>query len=291
MSTEWYYAKDNEQLGPIAPSQLKILASSGQLSPDDLVWKEGMPEWQPAGKIKGLFAPGTTPAAAAPVAAARAAQYPVPQQQHGGAPPQSSIGYYNPTGGLGARTANILRGMPRPTGPQNDWPLSDHHLEQLKKAEEHRKPIRACASLLNLLFVLYLIASIIIVLAGVFTMNFAPGGRNTAYAAGFMVGLGAAVVGLTVLAFFASRATTKCKMWGAITFLVLFCLGILLNLVGMFMTMSTSTSGGGAEVFGAVISIILPAVFAFVCLKAVIAIPKFLASPVWCQEALVNAKL
>ena len=36
---------------------------------------------------------------------------------------------------------------------------------------------------------------------------------------------------------------------------------------------------------------ILPVVFAIVCLRAITNIPKFLASPVWCQEALINAKL
>jgi uncharacterized membrane protein required for colicin V production len=96
-------------------------------------------------------------------------------------------------------------------------------------------------------------------------------------------------VGLTILAFFASRATLKCRMWGAIVFLVLFCLGILLNLVGMFM--SASATGGGPELIGGVFSMVLPIIFAVVCLRAILAIPKFLASPVWCQEALINAKL
>ena len=58
----------------------------------------------------------------------------------------------------------LSRRIPRPTGPQNDWPLSDHHLEQLKKAEEHRKPIRTCAILLNILCAAWLIIGVFVVI-------------------------------------------------------------------------------------------------------------------------------
>lgn len=54
MANEWYYAKDGQQLGPVSAKELKSLADSGQLRGDDLVWKDGMPDWKPAGQIKGL---------------------------------------------------------------------------------------------------------------------------------------------------------------------------------------------------------------------------------------------
>lgn len=41
----WYYAKDGEQKGPITEEELNGLFSSGELTGDDLVWKEGMDEW------------------------------------------------------------------------------------------------------------------------------------------------------------------------------------------------------------------------------------------------------
>jgi hypothetical protein len=118
----------------------------------------------------------------------------------------------------------------------------------------------------------------------------AGGGRATAYATGFIAGFAGVVIGLIFLAFFAARATRKCRMWGPITFLVLFCLGILLNLFSIFMAMSSPVSGG-PDVVIPTLSLILPAIFAFICLRAILSIPKFVASPVWCQEALVNAKL
>jgi hypothetical protein len=57
----WYYAKDEQQQGPVTPAQLKSLANSGKLLPTDLVWKEGMADWAPASDVKGLFAFVTLP--------------------------------------------------------------------------------------------------------------------------------------------------------------------------------------------------------------------------------------
>jgi hypothetical protein len=53
----WYYARDNEQQGPVSATQLRQLAHSGALAATDLVWREGMGEWAPAKQIKGLFNP------------------------------------------------------------------------------------------------------------------------------------------------------------------------------------------------------------------------------------------
>ena len=52
----WYYAHDQQQLGPVTSIELKRLAAAGQLFPDDLIWREGMDEWGcPAVRVKGLF--------------------------------------------------------------------------------------------------------------------------------------------------------------------------------------------------------------------------------------------
>jgi hypothetical protein len=45
--------------------QLQELAASGQLQASDLVWKEGMAEWTPAGSVEGLM-PAAPPGAPAP---------------------------------------------------------------------------------------------------------------------------------------------------------------------------------------------------------------------------------
>jgi hypothetical protein len=51
----WYYAKNDQQLGPVSPAELKQLAATRALLPEDLIWREGMESWAPATKVKGLF--------------------------------------------------------------------------------------------------------------------------------------------------------------------------------------------------------------------------------------------
>jgi hypothetical protein len=52
---EWYYAEEDQQVGPVTSSDIKRLAQSGRLKPDDLVWREGMDMWMPARSVQGLF--------------------------------------------------------------------------------------------------------------------------------------------------------------------------------------------------------------------------------------------
>jgi hypothetical protein len=61
---QWWYARGDEQFGPVSAAELRRLASTGALSPGDLVWREGLAEWAPAARLKGLFP--ETPAAPAP---------------------------------------------------------------------------------------------------------------------------------------------------------------------------------------------------------------------------------
>ncbi len=46
MSTLWYYASEDRQMGPIPEPELDRLVASGEILPYTLVWHEGMPEWQ-----------------------------------------------------------------------------------------------------------------------------------------------------------------------------------------------------------------------------------------------------
>jgi hypothetical protein len=53
--TQWYYASGEERKGPVSSAVLKTLATSGQLGPEDLVWREGMSDWTAARLLRGLF--------------------------------------------------------------------------------------------------------------------------------------------------------------------------------------------------------------------------------------------
>src|SRR2546427_702538 len=67
MGEQWHYTRGDKQAGPVSWTDLMHLAASRQLSPADMVWKEGMPNWLPAEKVKNLFAPQSARMPPAPV--------------------------------------------------------------------------------------------------------------------------------------------------------------------------------------------------------------------------------
>jgi GYF domain 2 len=73
MAEQWFYSTGGTKHGPVPSKQLVALARGGKLSPTDLVWKEGMAEWKPAGKVKGLFPtnPATPPPLPTPAPSAK----------------------------------------------------------------------------------------------------------------------------------------------------------------------------------------------------------------------------
>lgn len=53
---QWYFSKNGNQLGPVEENELRAKISSGEISPSNLVWREGMTEWLPASSAPGLVA-------------------------------------------------------------------------------------------------------------------------------------------------------------------------------------------------------------------------------------------
>jgi amino acid transporter len=184
------------------------------------------------------------------------------------------------------RVSEALHGYAPATGAQDQWPLTDRHLYQLREAEQHRKPIRNCASLLGALAALYLILGAAVAVS----MLASASGPNAAYAAGSALGFGGVMIGLSILAAFARAATIRCRPWGAITFAGLFCVGIVINL-GSCAVQLAADGPRGPEIVGNLISLALAVLFTYICIRAVQAIPRFLACPVWAQEALVSSGL
>jgi hypothetical protein len=84
----WYYASNGQRVGPVSIEQIRHVASLGHLAPGDLVWTEGMADWQPASAIPGLLPPaqpqGYYPQQVAPPPPPR---YGVSPMQYHGAPP------------------------------------------------------------------------------------------------------------------------------------------------------------------------------------------------------------
>jgi hypothetical protein len=77
--SDWYYAVDNEQKGPINESELKANFATNKLPTDTLVWKDGMDNWAPANQVAAFsFRPPPAPAKVQPAPAAAPAAVPAP---------------------------------------------------------------------------------------------------------------------------------------------------------------------------------------------------------------------
>jgi uncharacterized membrane protein len=73
--SDWYYAANNEQKGPVNESELKADIAANKIPADTLVWKDGMDNWTPANQLPAFsFRPAPAPAAVqpgAPIAATK----------------------------------------------------------------------------------------------------------------------------------------------------------------------------------------------------------------------------
>jgi hypothetical protein len=47
MATEWFYASNGQQTGPLSDAQLDELAKTGAIAPATLVWRQGLDQWKP----------------------------------------------------------------------------------------------------------------------------------------------------------------------------------------------------------------------------------------------------
>jgi hypothetical protein len=65
-SRSWFYASEGKQQGPYPEIQLRELAARGTVTPDTLVWCEGMAGWQKASEIPGLLGGHSGPPAVPP---------------------------------------------------------------------------------------------------------------------------------------------------------------------------------------------------------------------------------
>jgi len=50
---KWYYSENNQQMGPVEDAALGELVNSGRITPETLVWRDGMPDWLPYKNVSG----------------------------------------------------------------------------------------------------------------------------------------------------------------------------------------------------------------------------------------------
>ncbi len=83
--SNWYFAKDDQQQGPVSEADLKRRLASGLLGADTLVWRDGMETWAAASSVDELATPSATAGfPPAPAASATSAEPAAPAPTSGG---------------------------------------------------------------------------------------------------------------------------------------------------------------------------------------------------------------
>jgi uncharacterized membrane protein len=59
--TQWYYVHEGRQAGPVEDAMFRQWIAEGRIGPEDMVWCEGMSQWQTAVTVPGLFGQVTPP--------------------------------------------------------------------------------------------------------------------------------------------------------------------------------------------------------------------------------------
>ncbi|MGH7127279.1 MAG: GYF domain-containing protein [Planctomycetaceae bacterium] len=67
MANEWFYAQGQQEAGPVSLWEVRELAKDGTLKSTDLVWTEGMAEWDRASRVSELADLYPTPPPPPPV--------------------------------------------------------------------------------------------------------------------------------------------------------------------------------------------------------------------------------
>ena len=97
MGQQWYYTQSGAQAGPVDTDVLRQMLASGRVGPDELIWADGMPDWQRARDVPIFFAP---PPPQQPyyspqqAYAGQAGAFPTPYGAYGGT--AAPINYYSP---------------------------------------------------------------------------------------------------------------------------------------------------------------------------------------------------
>jgi uncharacterized RDD family membrane protein YckC len=96
MAEEWYVGSNGQQSGPFTLQQLRQMATSGQVSKTDLIWKDGLANWVPCSAVKGLFPAATD---FSPASSTRPAPRPTAPPPRGPAPSDGGLVISDVSGG------------------------------------------------------------------------------------------------------------------------------------------------------------------------------------------------
>jgi len=58
---QWYYSRNGQQIGPVSRAVLDQMIATGQIYAGDLVWTDGMAQWQPVASVFPMPGPQPIP--------------------------------------------------------------------------------------------------------------------------------------------------------------------------------------------------------------------------------------
>lgn len=113
---EWYLARDGQQYGPVSEAELRKIIELGHLREEDLVWRDGFPEWREArtvfpDELARTAAPPPPPPVQPPPSPEPAGAHPLSGSAQGGPRGEPEAGTVSPNSrsepaGRGAATAS-----------------------------------------------------------------------------------------------------------------------------------------------------------------------------------------
>ena len=120
LSHEWFLARDGQQHGPISAAEMSKIIELGYLMPNDLVWRQGFTDWQPAASIfppkpSSEAPPGPPPTPPAPPSAPPAAA--ARTGPAAGAPPENDA-KPQPTNDRAAAGGRVQAPAAKPADPR-----------------------------------------------------------------------------------------------------------------------------------------------------------------------------
>lgn len=126
MNAKWYYAEQGNRVGPLDWREIERLHGGGAIGPKTLVWRQGMPDWQPLGSVIASVAPQPPPLSPPP---APPASSPSPTTSRRRPPPNQLNMSWSAaialllivamtTAGIGAAVATFFMQRPHPA-PEN----------------------------------------------------------------------------------------------------------------------------------------------------------------------------
>lgn len=305
--SQWFYMRDNKRSGPLGLSEMREMLARGDLDPQTMVWTIGMNQWASAAQVPTLSgqahaaAPHVAPPAAAaiahPVASTPSpAPAPAAAQPYASAPapvaapaPAPAIGYHSVTAGMPDRATENLKGHANPTGDKGDWPLDDARVGQFAEAAQIHKKVTGAAQLYRALLFLSIIGLVMLGIVFAAVLADPPRGSGARTDTITMGVVAVFLIGLCALYYVAWRATMRAHRWAPLTMMILFLLGVAANLVSLAGALTGRAEPG--VLVGGLVGTALAVLFAFISMQSLLAIPKYLAQPAWCQELIVKAGL